>query len=56
MKTERKHLNKRRVEQDSAGSLTKLYTAPQVEVIEFELTQNFLGSGNAPSNFEGEEW
>ncbi len=35
------------------------YTAPDIEVVEIELTQNILqGSdkGNAPSNFGGEDW
>lgn len=36
------------------------YTAPDIEVVEIELTQNILqGSpfgGNAPYNFEGEDW
>ncbi|MGI6572853.1 MAG: hypothetical protein ACOX19_05470 [Fermentimonas sp.] len=36
----------------------KPYIAPVIEVIDIELTQNFLGSdkGNAPLNFDGEEW
>lgn len=37
----------------------KQYAAPDIEVVEIELTQNILqGSdkGNAPSNFSGEEW
>jgi hypothetical protein len=36
------------------------YTAPDIEVVEIELNQNILqGSpdmGNAPYNFEGEDW
>jgi hypothetical protein len=33
------------------------YTAPDIEVFDIELSQNVLQtSGNAPSNFEGEEW
>lgn len=33
------------------------YIAPDIEVIEIELTQNILNaSGNTPSNFEGEDW
>jgi hypothetical protein len=37
--------------------LAKQYTAPVIEVVEIELTQNILqASGNAPSNFGGEDW
>ena len=34
------------------------YTAPSIEVIEIELTQNILQSsgGNAPGDFGGEDW
>ena len=35
------------------------YTAPSIEVIEIELTQNILqgsGGGNAPGDFGGEDW
>lgn len=35
----------------------KHYTAPDVEVVEIELTQNILqASGNAPANFDGYDW
>lgn len=40
-------------------NLTEQYVAPDIEVFEIELTQNILqGSnfGNAPNNFEGEDW
>ncbi len=38
--------------------VTGQYTAPDIEVIDIELSQNILqpSEGNAPSNFEGEEW
>jgi hypothetical protein len=36
------------------------YTAPDIEVVEIELTQNILqpspDMGNAPANFGGEDW
>ena len=35
------------------------YAAPDIEVVEIELIQNILqgsGFGNAPGDFEGEDW
>lgn len=36
------------------------YIAPDIEVVDIELTQNILqpsnGRGNAPDNFGGEDW
>ncbi len=35
------------------------YASPTIEVVEIELTQNILqgsGFGNAPGDFEGEDW
>ena len=58
MKTKGKTLNEKHLEQARAGKPVGLYTAPQVEVIDIELTQNFLGSANTnflPYFDDGEE-
>lgn len=60
MKTKGKYLNDTRLKQAPTAKLVELYSTPQVEVIEIELTQNILqsspGKGNAPSNFDGYDW
>lgn len=53
MKTKGKTSNERRLEQESAGKPAGLYTAPQVEVIEIELTQNILTS---IPDMPGDDW
>ncbi|MGI6572195.1 MAG: hypothetical protein ACOX19_01935 [Fermentimonas sp.] len=48
------NLNETRLEQARAENAAGLYRAPQVEVIEIELTQNILqGSGKLPDVDDG---
>ncbi len=49
MKTKGTYLDKMRLEQVTANKPAVLYTAPQVEVIDIELTQNILQGSPAPA-------
>ena len=54
MTTKGKKLNETCLEQALTGKPVELYTAPQVEVVEIELTQNILqGSGKLPDVDDG---
>ena len=46
MKTKGKTLNEKHLGQVRVEKPAELYMAPQVEVIDIELTNNFLGSGD----------
>lgn len=50
MTKKRKNLNETRLEQASTGKPVELYTAPQVEVMDIELTQNIL-QGSTQKDF-----
>ncbi len=60
MRTKGKTLKETRFEQVTADNHAGTYMAPQMEVIEIELSQNILqgspNEGNAPSNFDGYDW
>ena len=57
MKTKGKILNEKHLEQVQAKNPAVLYTPPQVEVIDIELTHNFLGSGDGTlDDMEGDNW
>ncbi len=49
MKTKGKTLNDMRLEQVARGNSAELYAAPQVEVIDIELTQNILQGSPTPA-------
>ncbi len=55
MKTKGKILNEKHLEQVQVEKPAGLYRAPQVEVIDIELTHNFLGSGDIP-DMPGDYW
>jgi hypothetical protein len=54
----KKTVKETRFEQVTADNHAGYYVAPQMEVIEIELTQNILqaSGGNAPANFDGYDW
>lgn len=54
MKTKGKILNEKHLEQVQAKNPAVLYTPPQVEVIDIELTQNVLTS--SLPDMPGEDW
>ncbi|MGI6572856.1 MAG: hypothetical protein ACOX19_05485 [Fermentimonas sp.] len=60
MSTKGKTVKETRFEQVTADNHAGAYMAPQMEVIEIELTQNILqpsnGEGNAPLDFDGYDW
>lgn len=58
MKTKRKTLNEKQLKQSLAKKPAELYRAPKVEVIDIELTQNFLGStgGGEIPDMSGDDW
>lgn len=45
-------------EQRQTEKSAGLYVAPEIEVIDIELAQNFMGStgDGEPSNMDGEDW
>ena len=55
MKTKGKTLKESQLEQVQAEKPPEFYIAPQVEVIDIELTQNILGSDTLP-DMPGYDW
>ncbi len=56
MKIQGKILNEMRLEQARAEKSAGLYRAPQVEVIDIELTHNILASGDQLNDMPGEDY
>lgn len=57
MKTKGKILNEKHLEQVQVEKPAGLYRAPQMEVIDIELTHNFLGSGDGQlQDMPGDYW
>ncbi|MGI6572872.1 MAG: hypothetical protein ACOX19_05565 [Fermentimonas sp.] len=56
MKPKGNTLNETRLEQIPTNKPVELYSAPQIEVIEIELTQNILQPSNGEGTFDLPEY